>query len=1124
MSTRRPSNHTRSPALFIVIGCLLLWAPLSAWSQGRLLVRLSSEPLIPHALESDFPILAGERIDLTSPEALAYLDGIDQEQNAFIEALRETVPEARIDHRYRVLYNGLVLANVPPAAIPALPGVVHVQPTDQGEFHLCIDQALALTGTDGLWHGVGGMALAGEGTRIALIDSGIDIHHPFFSPRNFTMPAGYPLGELPFTSAKVIAARAFFRPDDPVDPAWDSADPSDHLGHGSHLAGIAAGVAETTAELADGAVLALSGVAPRAQLLNYKVFYRAQSGTSGAREPEILAAMESAVVDGAGVIVCPFGQADLLGRQNETAAAFNAAIYAGVVMVAAAGNTGAGPGSVLYPGTLEQVLTVGASRSGRRETGWLRVESPGSVPEQLTRITAVKGRISPLFDTPVGPLPMMTADQASDGANPDGCAAFPYGALVGQLALIPRGECLFSIKAENAFLAGASAVAIYNHKPGEGPITMSGDPVALPTVMIGNVEGLAVEKWLTSHPGAMGSLHQEGHIYFVPESANGISEFSARGPTDADLSKPDLIAPGRSLISATAGPIGEPSALWEIRQGTSLAAGLVAGAAALLRQQHPDWSPRIVKAALIGSANKDIVQGVPWPLSTGGGRADLFAAAGTALIADPAVLSLGQGPPGHSFKTTLRIDTTTSTQTELELTWDHGQTGEGLSGHPDQGHRFTTGEPVQIAVTPSPAIFGGDYGGYLRVGRPGAEPELTIPYHLRVVPRRTHGLCLIDMTFDRADENPITQIYEQMVDRLAIEWHSIRLSQFSDSIELDELLQCRAIVVFTGNDQDKHLSPAGLRALDRLASYLRRGGRLLVAGQGPWRGTPHGRIGAVLGAATHPETPLLDPRTGLPIVLDEYTVEIVPDVFAGLPLDLDHRGAGLGDLALIGELTTVWGPGLPEQWVQPFLQMAGPPFEAGGFLGMLFDPYVAYGRLAVAEELTGRAAIIGFGFERINDGVPDRTDRQPFFELLLSWVTDRLTIDVDLQRNGKQVVLDIRVTQGEASQFEIDFGQSTPPVNTDYHLVSHEYAAYGTKKITIIARSPLGVVAIERLEFELEEVDPADDDLDASLPSDGAQQGPEAADCQCSTVGANGPPDKLASTIFEIWDKLASNW
>ena len=75
-----------------------------------------------------------------------------------------------------------------------------------------------------------------------------------------------------------------------------------------------------------------------------------------------------------------------------------------------------------------------------------------------------------------------------------------------------------------------------------------------------------------------------------------IAGFSSAGPTPVSLRlKPDVVAPGQSILSAT--PDG-----WRTSSGTSMAAPHVAGAVALLLERHPEWTPAQVKAALTATA------------------------------------------------------------------------------------------------------------------------------------------------------------------------------------------------------------------------------------------------------------------------------------------------------------------------------------------------------------------------------------------------------------------------------------------------------------------------------------------------------------------------------------------
>ena len=245
--------------------------------------------------------------------------------------------------------------------LASLPGVERVYPSVR--YRPQLDRGPQQIGAPALWGG--GLENAGQGMKIAIIDEGIDQTHPFFSPAGYTMPAGYPKGQAAYTTAKVIVARAF----PPARPEWKHAskpfDP-EHSSHGTHVAGIAAGNANTAAGGSR-----ISGVAPRAYLGNYKALTiptDADVGLDG-NSPELVAAIEAAVADGMDVINMSLGEPEIEPSRDIVVKALAAAAKAGVVSVVAAGNDFAdfGRGSVGSPGAAPDAITVGAvttSRSG----------------------------------------------------------------------------------------------------------------------------------------------------------------------------------------------------------------------------------------------------------------------------------------------------------------------------------------------------------------------------------------------------------------------------------------------------------------------------------------------------------------------------------------------------------------------------------------------------------------------------------------------------------------------------------------------------------------------------------------------------------------------------------------
>jgi len=285
------------------------------------------------------------------------------EQRSFRRELAARVPDAEIGWRYRLVANGFSLT-VPEAELSrlrALPGVREVLP--EGSYAPQGESSPLQIGAPALWGPT--LDTAGQGVKIGIIDSGIDPEHPYFNPAGYTMPPGFPKGQQRFTTAKVIVARAF-APKSAAAPSARLAFSEDDSSHGTHVAGIAAGNADTPA-----AGRRISGVAPRAYIGNYKVFVETDSGLSpNANSPAIVAAIEAAVADGMDVINFSGGEPEIEPSRDIVALALDAAAAAGIVPVVAAGNdyNDLGAGSVSSPSNSVRAISVGAVEIGGNPT------------------------------------------------------------------------------------------------------------------------------------------------------------------------------------------------------------------------------------------------------------------------------------------------------------------------------------------------------------------------------------------------------------------------------------------------------------------------------------------------------------------------------------------------------------------------------------------------------------------------------------------------------------------------------------------------------------------------------------------------------------------------------------
>ena len=285
-----------------------------------------------------------------------YLRSLESDQAELEQRIAAEIPSAKVRWHYRYVLDALAVV-VPSGQIDrlaALPGVARVY--ESVEYHSLLDQSVPLIKAPILWGPK--LATAGQGIKIGIIDDGVDQAHPFFSPAGFPIPSGFPKGNTAYTTAKVIAARAF----PPPGATWKYAsrpfDPVNSV-HATHVAGIAAGDYNTTQRNGR----PVSGVAPRAYIGNYKVLTVPTPGVGlNGNSPEIVKGIDAAVADGMNVINLSLGEAEIDPDRDIVVKAINAAADAGVVPAIAAGNDfdSFGSGSISSPGNAANAITAAA--------------------------------------------------------------------------------------------------------------------------------------------------------------------------------------------------------------------------------------------------------------------------------------------------------------------------------------------------------------------------------------------------------------------------------------------------------------------------------------------------------------------------------------------------------------------------------------------------------------------------------------------------------------------------------------------------------------------------------------------------------------------------------------------
>jgi hypothetical protein len=183
-----------------------------------------------------------------------------------------------------------------------------------------------------------------------------------------------------------------------------------------------------------------------------------------------------------------------------------------------------------------------------------------------------------------------------------------------------------------------------------------------------------------------------------------IAPFSSRGPRlGGGTIKPDVAAPGVGIVAAKSAsasfpppPPGEPGPEpgYQALSGTSMATPHVAGAAALLAQQHPDWTGDKIKAALLGSAKSSAKPNV---FETGAGRVDVAKAIAATVTAAPSSLSFGDAPWPHDDDTPVTHTLTYANTGDKPVTLQAKVDATGADGSPAANGLFTV-EPSTVTI------------------------------------------------------------------------------------------------------------------------------------------------------------------------------------------------------------------------------------------------------------------------------------------------------------------------------------------------------------------------------------------------------------------------------------------
>ena len=559
----------------------------------------------------------GRKIDALDPAVVSYRSYLRSRHDETLSRVR-----GRKVYDYGFVFNGFAadLSDAEADVLRSTPGVLSVVKDELRSMDTSSTPAfLGLNAPGGAWDQSGGVDDAGEDVVIGVVDSGIWPENDSFSDRTTNGKKTYqhipgwrghcrPGEQFPASKCnqKLIAARHFnaawggdagLKAQYP----WEFASPRDYNGHGSHTAATAAGNRDVQLT-GDAAVLgSVSGIAPRARIAVYKALWSLEDGSQASGyTSDLVAAIDQAVADGVDVI-----NYSVSGTQTNfldpAQVAFLFAADAGVFVSASAGNAGPASGTVAHPSPW--ITTVAAGTHNRNGEGSVRLGNGvtyigASLANALAPAPLINASAAAKADA--DPTAVALCFAASDNG---GTAVLDPAKVAGKIVVCDRGVNARVNKSLAVKEAGGVGMILVN----TAAASLNADFHFVPSVHLAHTDAAAVHAY-ADLAQATATIAKAAIVYNMPAPLT--ASFSSRGPTSAaggDLLKPDVIAPGQDIVAAVAPP-GNAGRLFNIYSGTSMSAPHVAGLAALLRDQHPDWSPMMIKSALMTTAG-DVLDG-----------------------------------------------------------------------------------------------------------------------------------------------------------------------------------------------------------------------------------------------------------------------------------------------------------------------------------------------------------------------------------------------------------------------------------------------------------------------------------------------------------------------------------
>ncbi|CRK83066.1 S8 family serine peptidase [Neobacillus massiliamazoniensis] len=563
------------------------------------IVQLSEHPL---ALEKGIKKVQGK--SFTSTDRANVKKKIQSQQDNFEKALGNKGIKHKKGFTFSETFNGMSLKLTAKQLKELLKvnGVVSIEP--DSEVHAVgepstDDTVSQMISSDNQFLGIPDVwakGYEGQNVKVAVLDTGIDYYHPEFQG---VYKGGYNF--VPQTSrTDYTRDRA---DDDPYEtspldrPAGkaevDANGRTFYTEHGTHVAGTIAAQGNNP--------YGIKGIAPKVELYSYRVLGAYGSGaTSG-----IIAAIDKAAQQHMDVINLSLGGSNNSSTSADAIAINNAAL-AGVTAVVATGNSGPNRGTIGSPSTAAFAISVANSTIPETtKKGQVNVTLEGSAPANYNlNLMAWKFGVEPA-DTLTGTYDVVAVPNYGVDADYTGLD------VKGKVALISRGGGVaFVDKIAAAKKAGAIATIIHNNggTNGNGPagVFLSDSFAFLPSFDMSTTDGNALRTAMQTKKATVTFSN------FSSSSTGGddINSSSSRGPSNPNFDlKPDVSAPGTNIMSSVPAykkdfPDANYTESYERFTGTSMATPHITGIAALLKSEHPDWTPFDIKVAISNTAKQ----------------------------------------------------------------------------------------------------------------------------------------------------------------------------------------------------------------------------------------------------------------------------------------------------------------------------------------------------------------------------------------------------------------------------------------------------------------------------------------------------------------------------------------